>query len=157
MDRPKIVPRFMPWRLGQLQVIYEAEIQPFQEHLRQILDQQEWSDYLWYTDKGPWGTEQLTAALQQETALGLGRAYGTLDYRHIAVSIGREVVGESFASGYKEEMGEVEEPEVDEESALELQNGRREAMGSIKYGVPVDIVNNLSVKSLRIFRQLSEA
>lgn len=156
-DRPKIVPRFLPWRCGQILAVYLAYVQPFQEHLRQVLTQQAWSDYVWYNNKGSWETDQLTAALQHETALGLGHAYGTLDYRHIAVSIGREVIGESFASGYKEEMDEVEEPEEEEESALELQSGRGEAVGSTKYGVPIDMVNNLTVKSLTVFRTLSDA
>lgn len=64
---------------------------------------------------------------------------------------------ESFASGYQEEMGEVEEPEVEEENALELQSGRGEAMGSARYGVPINIVTHLTVKSLTVFRSLSDA
>jgi hypothetical protein len=32
-DKPKIVPRFLPPRLGQVMVMYLAYLQPFQEYL----------------------------------------------------------------------------------------------------------------------------
>jgi hypothetical protein len=32
-DKPKVVPRFLPWRLGQVIVIYLAYVQPFYEYL----------------------------------------------------------------------------------------------------------------------------
>lgn len=46
----------------------------------------------------------------------------TLDYRYTAVGISRVVVGESFGRGYQDEVGEIEEVEMEEEgeSALEL-------------------------------------
>ncbi|KAJ9653595.1 hypothetical protein H2201_009129, partial [Coniosporium apollinis] len=45
--------------------------------------------------------------------------------RHAAVGIGRVVVGEGFAWGYRDEVGEVEEPEVEvNESALELRSAK---------------------------------
>jgi len=155
-DRPKVVPRFLPWRVGQLVVIYLAYVQRLREHLLVQVQGQGWSDYIWCNDKGIWDTDRMTGIIKQETAMGLGHGYTTLDYRHIAVSIGRVKVGESFAAGYKEEIGEIEEPEVEEESGLDLQSGRGEKQGSLKYGVPVDIVAHLSVRSLETFRPLSE-
>ena len=81
----------------------------------------------------------------------------TLDYRHTAVGIGRVVVGESFSKGYQDEVGEVEEAEVDKEgeSALELQSARTTAMGVGNYSVPIDIVKHLSIRSIDAFRPLS--
>lgn len=55
------------------------------------------------------------------------------------------VVGDRFAAGYMEEIGEVEEAEEDGESGLELQSGRGEAMGVAHYGVPINIIHNLLV------------
>ncbi|KAH7020666.1 hypothetical protein B0J12DRAFT_635351, partial [Macrophomina phaseolina] len=64
------------------------------------------------------------------------------------------MVGGGFSRGYQDEGGEVEEAEADD--ALELQSGRTTAIGTIHYGVPVDIVKHLSVRSLETFRPLSE-
>ncbi|KAF2179190.1 hypothetical protein K469DRAFT_597110, partial [Zopfia rhizophila CBS 207.26] len=32
-DKPKVIPRFLPWRRGQVMAIYLAYLQPFQEYL----------------------------------------------------------------------------------------------------------------------------
>jgi hypothetical protein len=155
-DRPKVVPRFAPWRVGQMTVLYLAYARRLREHLLVQVAGQGWSDHIWCNDKGIWDTDRMTSVIRQETAMGIRHGYTTLDYRHIAVSIGRVKVGESFASGYKEDIGEVEEPEAEEESGLDLQSGRGEKQGSLKYGVPVDIIAHLSVRSLETFRPLSE-
>jgi hypothetical protein len=49
----------------------------------------------------------------------------TLDYRHAAVGIGRVAVGERFSKGYQDDIGEVDEAEVNDdedsgEDAIEL-------------------------------------
>jgi hypothetical protein len=54
-------------------------------------------------------------------------------------------------------VGEVEEPEVEEEDIRHLGAGRSEIQGDLKYAVPVDIINPLSIRLLRVFRPLSEA
>ena len=87
--------------------------------------------------------------------MSLGHRFGTLDYRYIAVSIGREMVSDRFARGYQDGIGEIEEPEVDEEDPLDVQAGRGEVMGGLRYGVPVDIISHLSDRSLQAFRPLS--
>jgi superfamily II DNA helicase RecQ len=156
-DKPKVVPRFLPSCLGQVVVIYLAYIQPFKEYLNVEVLGGGFSDYVWADEQGPWKTERLTRVLKRETGKRLGVKLHTLDYRHAAVGIGRVVVGESFSRGYQDEVGEVEEAEVDEEeeSALELQNARTTAMGVGNYSVPIDIVKHLSVRSIEAFRPLS--
>ncbi|KIV98739.1 uncharacterized protein PV09_09491 [Verruconis gallopava] len=93
---------------------------------------------------------RLTQILVCETEKQLGVRLTTLDYRHIAVGIGRVVVSEAFGHGYDDEVGEVEEAEVDEtgESALELQNARTTQTGLTTYSVPVDIIKHLSIWSI---------
>ena len=68
-------------------------------------------------------------------------------------------MGESFSKGYQDEIGELDESEVDEEQEdiIELQNSRTTAMGVGNYSVPIDIVKHLSVRSIDAFRQLSVA
>ena len=155
-DRPKVIPRFLPPTVAQLLVTYLVYVQPFREYLQLEVLHGDFSDFIWHDDKGMWETPRLRGIIQRQTSLALGHAFGVLDYRHIAVSIGRVIIGETWAAGYKDEVGEVEEAEVDEESGLELQSGRGELQGTLKYGVPVDIVNHLSVRSLETFRPLSE-
>jgi len=66
------------------------------------------------------------------------------------------MVGESFGKGYQDEVGEIEEAEVNEgEDLIELQSARTTVMGVGNYSVPIDIVKHLSVRSIEAFRPLS--
>lgn len=156
MDQPKVVPRRLTPQLSQIITVYLAYVQPFQEHLRYVLAKENRSDYLWHSNTGAWDTDQLTGALQQETSTWLGYSLGTQDYRHLAISLGREVAGASFTRQSEVESTEVEEPEVDEEDAFELQSRRGRTIGTLRYGVSVDLVHNLSAQSLATFRLVSE-
>lgn len=156
-DKPKVVPRFLPARLGQVMVLHLAYVQPFQEYLQVEVLGGSFSDYIWADEQEPWSTDRLTRALRRETGKRLGVELHTLDYRHTAVGIGRVVVGELFGKGYQDEVGETEEAETDEEgeSALELQSARTTSIGVGNYSVPMDIVKHLSVRSMETFRPLS--
>ena len=78
----------------------------------------------------------------------------TLDYRHVVVSIGREKVREQFSRGYVEETAEVEEPEVEEDDALEVLAGRGREIGANRYSVSLDVIKHLSSRSINTFRPL---
>jgi hypothetical protein len=78
----------------------------------------------------------------------------TLDYRHVAVSLGREKVGEQFSQGYVEDTAEVEEPEVDKDDPLEVSAGRGGEIGANRYGVSLDVIKHLSSRSIDTFRPL---
>jgi hypothetical protein len=84
------------------------------------------------------------------------------EYRYTAVGIGREVVGERFAAGYRTEIarggavGEVKgSSDEDREDLVELQNGRTTAIGTVAYAVRADLVQGLSTRSINVFRTLS--
>lgn len=153
---PKVIPRFPPWRVNQMMVIYLAYARPLCEYLLVETQNRKISDHLWYDEKGPRETDWLTRIIKRQTALGLGHRLHTLDFRHLVVSIGREVVSDQFAEGYKEELGEVEEPEQQVEDPLELQSGRGEAFGATRYGVRADIVKHMTPKLIETFRPISE-
>jgi hypothetical protein len=137
--------------------LYLAYVRPFQEHLRVDLQGLGWSDYIWADQHGqPWETDRLTDVIGEETTRHLGERLTTLDYRHTAVSLGRVFVGESFAAGYQEEVGEIKEPEVDLANPLELSSGRGEKTGTQRYGVWSDIVKHLSIWTVETFRPLSK-
>jgi superfamily II DNA helicase RecQ len=158
-DKPKIVPRFLPPQLGQVVALYLSYLQPFQEYLAVHVLGGSLSDYVWSNEQGAWGTDKLTRVIRRETGKRLGVELHTLGYRHTAVGIGRVKIGESFGRGYQDELGEVDEAEVDEdqEDIIELQNSRTTVMGVSNYSVPIDIVKHLSTRSVDAFRALSTA
>jgi hypothetical protein len=83
--------------------------------------------------------------LRQRTGSDIRHALGILQFRHAAVGIRRQVVGDEFAKGYKDETGEVEEPEMEEgEDPLEVSIGRSSAISVNRYAVRSDIVRHLS-------------
>ncbi|KAK4903969.1 hypothetical protein LTR49_026494 [Elasticomyces elasticus] len=122
-DKPKVIPRFLPWRVGQLLAVYRTYVQPLQQYLDAEVRGSGYSHYVWSNEYGPWGTERLTKVITQETQKRLGVRLTTLDYRHFAISIGREVVGAQSARGYIKETSELEEAEVEEEDGLEISAG----------------------------------
>jgi hypothetical protein len=67
------------------------------------------------------------------------------------------VVGAQFSKGYQDEVGEVDEPEVDDdgEDAIELQAARTTNIGISNYSVLIDIIKHLSNCLIDIFWPLS--
>ncbi|CAA9965124.1 RecQ family helicase [Pyrenophora teres f. maculata] len=160
-DKPKVVPRYLPARLGQVMAVYLVYLQPFCEYLRVHVLGGPTTDYVWADNQGPWNTDRLTRLLKRETGKALGMQLNTQRYRHTAVGIGRVVVGDNFSKGYQDDVGEGDDVQVDDdetlESALELQNARTTRVGVGHYGVRLDIVQHLSVRSMNTFRPLSMA
>jgi hypothetical protein len=91
--------------------------------------------------------------LKRETGKRLGVVLHTLEYQHTAVGIRQVKVGESFSRGYQDDVGKIEEAEVDNNSkdVLKLQNSRTTTIGVGNYSVPIDIVKHLSVQSINAF------
>jgi superfamily II DNA/RNA helicase len=156
-DTPRIVSRFLPWRVGQLLAVYLLHVLPLREHLEtNVLSSFKETGYLWGSGDVSWTSDRLTQVLERETQKRLATCLGIRRHRHAAVSIGRRVVGEAFAQGYQDEIDD-DDAEMDEdESPLELQAGRRTATGGAIYGVSANLVMHLSERALEIFRQLSE-
>jgi hypothetical protein len=96
----------------------------------------------------------LTKIIIRESSKWLGVRLTTLDYQHIAISIGREKVGEQFSHSYIEDTAEIEEPEVDEDDPLKVLAGRGGEVRAKRYGVSLDIVKHLSSRSIDTFRPL---
>ena len=61
-----------------------------------------------------------------------------------------------FSRRAKDEVGEIEELEVEEENIQYLGAGRDKIQGDLKYAILIDIINHLSIHSLRAFRLLSK-
>ncbi|KAK5147288.1 hypothetical protein LTR32_001259 [Rachicladosporium monterosium] len=106
---PKVILRFLLWKVGQLLAMYLAYVQPLQWYLSEEVRGFGYSDHFWANEYGPWGTDRLTKIIRRETEERLGTRLTTLDYLHVAISIEREVVGDHFTQGYIKETSEIEE------------------------------------------------
>jgi hypothetical protein len=91
-DQLKVIPRFLPERVGKMLVVYLACVLPF----RQLLDQKTSvvtsKGFIWFKHGHPWKMTDLTAALAEESGIRLNIAITTSDYWHIAVALGCEHV-----------------------------------------------------------------
>jgi hypothetical protein len=85
--------------------------------------------------------------LKREIEKRLGIVLHTLEYQHTAVGIRQVKVGELFSRGYQDNVSEIEEAEVDNNSKdiLKLQNLRITAIEVGNYSMPIDIVKHLSI------------
>jgi hypothetical protein len=79
-DKPKVVPRFLPPRLGQVMALYLVYIQPFKEYLTLQVLGGGYSDYVWHNAQGAWDMARLTRVLKRETGKRLGVPLHTHDY-----------------------------------------------------------------------------
>ncbi|KAF1829002.1 hypothetical protein BDW02DRAFT_613307, partial [Decorospora gaudefroyi] len=116
-------------------------------------------------------TDRLTRTITLVSAERLGTRLTVQEYRQTAVGIGREVVGERFAAGYRAELGQSSsrgrgvagageneaDSEEDGEDPLELQSAHTTAIGMVAYAVQADLVQGLSMRSIDVFRTLSHA
>ncbi|TIA27650.1 hypothetical protein D6C79_10565 [Aureobasidium pullulans] len=136
-DKPKIIPRFLPYRVAQLLVVYLAYVQPLQEYLSVMSKGSGWTEYIWGDQNGTWETDRLTRIIAP-------------------IAIGRVAVSEQFAYGYVDEIGEVEAPELDTDDPLKMSAGRGGEIGGNRYGVSVDVVKYMNDRSINTFRPLSE-
>ena len=75
-----MVPRFLPWRVGQLMALYLVYLQPLKEYLTVQVLRGGWTDYVWADARGPWETDRLTRVVSRETELRLGNRLTTHDY-----------------------------------------------------------------------------
>jgi hypothetical protein len=153
---PKVIPRFIPWRLAQFFAVYLVYVQPRVEELDQQTNGLPRSDHLWHDKNGSWTTYHLTKALRDETAIRMGQELTTPGYRHVAVEMGREYVGTAFmlhqpgGDEMLEEGDDVIEGTAAIDNAVDLAAAHTQAQAQ-RYGVRADIIRNLTYESLQVF------
>lgn len=95
-DSPKVIPRFLPERIGQLMAMYMVYVRPFTD--RWEADQ--WtlydkmsppSDFIWHDENGPWESSRMLRAVSKWTLHYMGRRITLQDWRHIAVAISKKL------------------------------------------------------------------
>ncbi|KAG6054774.1 hypothetical protein E4U32_006692 [Claviceps aff. humidiphila group G2b] len=151
-DSPKIIPRFLPWRVGQLLSLYLVYIQPSAALMGDAIGLGSFqSEYVWAHKSGsadnpvPWPTRMLTDIVNTRSGKDLGEVFGTADYRHIGIGIGRKYVDQHFAKDcFTDEMHDVEDEELAIEDPLEMSAGRGTATGATRYAVRSDLIRHLT-------------
>ncbi|KAG6109089.1 hypothetical protein E4U13_006113 [Claviceps humidiphila] len=161
-DSPKIIPRFLPWRVGQLLSLYLVYIQPLAALMGDAIGSGCFqSEYVWAHQPGsadnpvPWPTRMLTDIVYTRSGKDLGEVFGTADYRHIGIGIGRTYVDQHFAKDcFTDEMHDVEDEELAIEDPLEISAGRGTATGATRYAVPKLTLRNVGRQSLEVLQRV---
>jgi superfamily II DNA helicase RecQ len=142
----RVIPRFLPTRVGQLLVAYLADILPFV----QLLDSSTAGSkiprgFLWADDKGVWDTARMTKALTRESATRMRHRITVQDYRHIAIAIDRVHV-----RGLTGDM----EPQEDDPHDAMANHGS--VIAGQAYGIDRAMLRGLNTRSIAAFRGVAD-
>ncbi|KAL5604001.1 hypothetical protein FOVSG1_006751 [Fusarium oxysporum f. sp. vasinfectum] len=122
-DSPKVIPRFLPGRIGQLFVMYMIYIRPLTD--RWEADKWELygekmappSDFIWHNEAAggvPWESSQMSAAMGRWTSYYIGRRIMLQDWRHIAIAISKKHARDRGAGRADFEDGEDDHDESEQ-------------------------------------------
>jgi superfamily II DNA helicase RecQ len=157
-DSPKVIPRFLPERVGQLMVMYMVYIRPLTDRW----EADRWalydkmnppSDFIWHGETGPWESSRMSRAMAKWTHHYMGRRITLQDWRHIAIAISKKlarVQGSAKADFEDDDDDDAERYEIPDDLAA-CHTGRTAA----NYGVTIDVLKRLTADSLEIFGQVS--
>jgi superfamily II DNA helicase RecQ len=158
-DSPKVIPRFLPERPGQLMAMYMVYIRPLTDRW----EADRWalydkmnppSDFIWHSETGPWDSSQMSRAVAKWTHHYMGRRITLQDWRHIAIAISKKHARQRGAAKADfEDTGnsnDEEQYEIPDDLAAS-HTGQTAA----NYGVTIDVLKRLTADSLEIFGQVS--
>jgi superfamily II DNA helicase RecQ len=168
-DSPKVIPRMLPSRVGQLMVMYMLYIRPFTDRLessRLALRDEVYlpSDFIWHQREKPgtpWNSSQLSRALAKWSQHYIGQRITLQQWRHIAIAVSRRHTrARGPQRGYFSPAGQEDGDDDEEEEGegyedvedLAAAHTSRTAAG---YGVTIDILKRLTSESLEVFGQAS--
>ena len=141
----RVIPRFLPTRVGQLLVAYLADVLPFLQLLDVAPSSKALRSFLWVDEKGPWDTPRMTKALTRETATRIGHRITVQDYRHMAIAIDRVHV-----RGLTGDM----EPQEDDPHDAMANHGTVTA--DQVYGIDRTMLRGLNIHSTAAFRGVAD-
>ncbi|KFZ14409.1 hypothetical protein V501_03257, partial [Pseudogymnoascus sp. VKM F-4519 (FW-2642)] len=158
-DSPKVIPRFLPERIGQLMAMYMVYVRPLTD--RWEADQ--WalydkmsppSGFIWHDENGPWESSRMSRAVSNWTLHYMGRRITLQDWRHIAVSISKKLARDR---GVKKADFENDDDDDDSEQ-YEIPDdlaASHTSKTAENYGVTIDVLKRLTAESLEIFGQVA--
>jgi superfamily II DNA or RNA helicase len=136
----RVIPRFLPTRVGQLLVAYLADVLPFVQLLDSTANSKIPRGFLWADEKGIWDTARMTKALTRESAARMGNRITVQDYRHMAIAIDRVHV-----RGLTGDM----EPQEDDPHDAMANHGS--AIAGQAYGIDRAMLRGLDIRSMAAF------
>lgn len=158
-DSPKVIPRFLPARVGQLLVMYMIYVRPLTDRW----EADDWalhgklqppSDFIWHDENGPWESSRTSRAMAEKSLYYMGRRITLQDWRHIAIAISKKHARDQGAAKadfhFEDDNDDEEQYEMPDDLAAS-HTGRTAA----HYGVTIDVLKNLSAESLEVFGQVS--
>jgi superfamily II DNA helicase RecQ len=163
-DSPKVIPRFLPGRIGQLFVIYMIYIRPLTD--RWEADRWELygekmappSDFIWHNEAAggaPWESSQMSGAMGRWTSYYIGRRIMLQDWRHIAIAISKKHARDRGAARADFEDGEDDYDESEQYEVPDDLAASHTGQTAANYGVTIDVLKRLTAESLEIFGQVS--
>lgn len=159
-NSPRVIPRFLPGRVGQLFAMYMIYIRPLTD--RWEADHAELygtlappSDFIWHTKTGPWKSKDMSAAVAKWTLHYIGLGITLQGWRHIAITISKKHarkrgVTRGDFEGSDNKGDNTERYEVPDDLAA-----CHTSQTSANYGVTIDMLKRLTAESLEVFGQVS--
>lgn len=158
-DSPKVIPRFLPERIGQLLVMYMVYIRPLTD--RWEADRWELygkmappSDFIWHNETVPWESSRMSGAMGKWTSHYIGRRITLQDWRHIAIAISKKHARDRGAARADFEDGD-DDDESEQYEAPDDLAACHTGQTAANYGVTIDVLKRLTAESLDIFGQVS--
>ncbi|KFY03918.1 hypothetical protein V490_00051, partial [Pseudogymnoascus sp. VKM F-3557] len=158
-DSPKVIPRFLPERIGQLMAMYMIYVRPLTDRW----EADRWalydkmsppSDFIWHDENRPWGSYRISRAMAKWTLHYMGIEIPLQDWRHVAVAISRKLArdrGVKKADFENDDNDDdSEQYEIPDDLAASYTTKTAE-----NYGVTIDVLKRLTAESLEIFSQPS--
>jgi superfamily II DNA helicase RecQ len=157
-DSPKVIPRFLPERPGQLMAIYMVYIRPLTDRW----EADRWalydkmnppSDFIWHGETGPWDSSQMSNAVAKWTHHYMGRRITLQDWRHIAIAISKKHARQRGA--VKADFEEADDDDTEQYEVPDDLAASHTGQTAANYGVTIDVLKRLTADSLEIFGQVS--
>jgi superfamily II DNA or RNA helicase len=140
----KVIHRYAPREVADLLIWYLWLVKPFGDALQRFLGiELPEGAFLWTTGDGnPWPDARMARALSTAFEAGMGCEMGVLQYRHIAIAIGRRHTQRKFEDD-------------DEDDAADLQAGHTSKIGNMLYGRPVTEMQGAVTSTRQAYRDVS--
>lgn len=145
-NAPRVIPRFLPTKVGRLLVISLVDILPFEGYLRDTAGITRGSTPYLFANANYTAaieTDYLTDGLKHFTQQFLYAPIGVQEYRHIAITIERDVL-RAFPDGAEDEEDEEDNPN-------DLQANYTAKIWKYRYGIRADMMTGLTSEGPRIF------
>jgi len=157
-DSPKVIPRFLPERPGQLIAMYMVYIRPLTDRWEAdrwaLYDKMHApSDFIWHGETGPWDSSQMSRAVAKWTHHYLGRRITLQDWRHIAIAISKRHACQRGAA--KADFEAVDDDDAEQYEVPDDLAASHTGQTAANYGVTIDVLKRLTADSLEVFGQVS--